>query len=55
VLEAAKSGVEIVACQNSMVAQKLTKDDMSNSIGYVPAGAVELMKRQYEGWAYLRP
>jgi uncharacterized protein len=53
--EAVKSGIVILACQNTMTAQKLTKDDMSASVGYVPAGVVELMKRQLEGWAYIRP
>jgi len=24
-------------------------------IGYVPAGAVEIMRRQQQGFAYLRP
>lgn len=52
---AAKSGVQIVACENTMTAQKLTKADMNPAIAYVPAGVVELMKRQNEGWAYIRP
>jgi len=38
-----------------MRAQKLTQADMLPRIGYVPAGVVELMKRQQQGWAYLRP
>ena len=29
--------------------------DMLPDIGYVPAGVVELMKKQKEGWAYIRP
>jgi hypothetical protein len=28
---------------------------MQASVGYVPAGVVELVKRQQEGWAYIRP
>jgi uncharacterized protein len=50
-----KAGVNIVACENTMTAQKLTKADMLPSAGYVPGGVVELMKRQKEGWAYIRP
>lgn len=53
--EATLAGVKIVACENTMNAQKLTKADMNPAIGYVPAGVVELMKRQGEGWAYIRP
>ncbi|MDE2417928.1 MAG: DsrE family protein [Burkholderiales bacterium] len=55
VTEATHSGVKIVACENTMKAQKLTKADMNPSVGYVPAGVVEIMKRQGEGWAYIRP
>lgn len=55
VMEAVQSGMKVVACENTMTAQKLTKADMNSSISYVPAGVVELMKRQFEGWAYIRP
>lgn len=55
VAEATQSGIQVVACQNTMTAQKLTKADMNPAISYVPAGVVELMKRQGEGWAYIKP
>jgi intracellular sulfur oxidation DsrE/DsrF family protein len=55
VLEATQAGVKVVACQTTMKALKLTKEDMNTATGYVPAGVVELMKRQGEGWAYIRP
>jgi uncharacterized protein len=53
--EATDSGVKIVACQNTMRNQKLTPADMSPVVGYVPAGVTELMFKQAEGWAYIRP
>jgi intracellular sulfur oxidation DsrE/DsrF family protein len=53
--EAVKSGVKIVACENTMKAQKLGKADMMSSIGYVPAGVIEIIKKQNEGYAYIRP
>ncbi len=53
--DAAANGSKIVACETTMHAQKLSKDDMLKSIGYVPGGVIELMKRQKEGWAYIRP
>jgi intracellular sulfur oxidation DsrE/DsrF family protein len=53
--EAGKAGVKIVACENTMHGQKLTHADMLDGIGYVPAGVVELMQRQQQGWAYIRP
>ena len=53
--EATLSGVKVVACENTMHAQKLTKADMTSGISYVPAGVVEIMKRQQQGWSYIRP
>lgn len=55
VAAALKAGVKVVACENTMHAQKLTYDDMLPSIGYVPAGVVELMTKQREGYAYIKP
>jgi intracellular sulfur oxidation DsrE/DsrF family protein len=53
--KAIAEGVKIVACQNTMKARKLTQTDMLTSIAYVPAGVVEIMRKQQQGWAYLRP
>jgi intracellular sulfur oxidation DsrE/DsrF family protein len=53
--EALASGVKVVACENTMRGQKLERADMLSAIGYVPAGVVEIMQRQQQGWAYLRP
>ncbi len=55
VTAALKSGVKVVACENTMKAQKLTYADMLPDIGYVPAGVVELMQKQQQGYAYIRP
>jgi intracellular sulfur oxidation DsrE/DsrF family protein len=53
--EAVLAGVKVVACENTMKGQKLERKDMLPGIGYVPAGVVELVRKQQEGWAYLRP
>ena len=53
--EALASGVHVEACENTMRGQKLAKTDMLNGIDYVPAGVVEIMQKQQQGWAYLRP
>ena len=53
--EAMGAGVKVVACENTMKGQKLTKDDMLGNIGYVKAGVVELMQKQEAGYAYIRP
>lgn len=49
------NGVKVVACENTMAGMHLQKSDMLPDIGYVPAGVVELMKKQQQGWAYVRP
>lgn len=55
IADAMASGVRVEACENTMRGQKLAKSDMLNGIGYVPAGVVEIMQKQQQGWAYLRP
>ncbi len=55
VCEATDSGVKVVACGNTMRAQKLTKEDMNSKIGYAQAGVVEIMERQMQGYTYVRP
>jgi intracellular sulfur oxidation DsrE/DsrF family protein len=53
--EALEEGVKIVACENTMKAQNISRDTMLPNIGYVEAGIVELIKLQQAGWAYVRP
>ena len=55
IAEALKSGIRVVACENTMHGQKLTRADMLPDIGYVRAGVVELIEKQKEGYAYIRP
>lgn len=55
VAEALGTGVRVVACENTMTNTKLTKADMLPNIGYVKAGVVELMEKQRQGYAYIRP
>mgnify|MGYP000262281419 CR=1 FL=1 len=52
---AQEDGVKVVACENTMHKQKLTRDDMLPNLGYVKAGVVELMSKQAEGYSYIRP
>lgn len=49
------SGVKVVACENTMKANKLVAADMLPDIGYVHSGVVELMQKQQQGYAYIRP
>lgn len=52
---ALQEGVKVVACENTMRKQKLTQGDMLPNLGYAKAGVVELMSKQAEGYAYIRP
>jgi uncharacterized protein len=53
--QALDNNVGLVACENTMRNTKVTKNDMYGGIQYVEAGVVHIMKRQREGWAYVRP
>ena len=53
--DAVAAGVSVVACENTMKAQKLGRDDMNRKVDFVAAGVVELMRRQQQGYAYVRP
>ena len=53
--QALDDNVGLIACENTMFNTKTTKADMYSGISYVTAGVTHLMKRQREGWAYIRP
>lgn len=55
ILDAGTTGVKVIACENTMKAQKLGRDDMLAGIEYVPSGVVQIMERQQQGWGYIRP
>ncbi|MBK9955091.1 MAG: DsrE family protein [Rhodocyclaceae bacterium] len=55
VQDALAAGAEFVACGNSMKAQKIDRTDLIDGVGVVTAGYVEIMRRQQQGWSYLRP
>lgn len=55
IIDAMAQGVKVMACENTMTNQKIKREDMLDKIGYVKAGVVELMQKQREGWAYIRP
>jgi hypothetical protein len=53
--DALGQGVKIVACENTMTNTKTKRADMLPNISYVKAGVVELIEKQQQGWAYIRP
>lgn len=50
-----EKGVIIAACNNTMNKLKLTKEDMCPFVTVVPAGVLELAKKQQEGFSYIKP
>ena len=50
-----KEGVKFVACNNALMAYKMEKDDLIPFVDIVPAGIVELVKKQSEGYIYIKP
>jgi len=54
IAEALNSGVQVNACQHTMHGMTFTPADMLPDIGYVPSGVVEVMRKQQQGWAYIR-
>lgn len=53
--ETMAAGVKVAVCENTMKARKLKHEDMNAKASFVPAGVVELMEKQKEGWAYIKP
>jgi intracellular sulfur oxidation DsrE/DsrF family protein len=47
--------VGLIACENTMQNTKVTREQTYDGIAYVQAGVTHIMKRQQEGWAYIRP
>lgn len=48
-------GVKFVACNNALMNFDIKKDDLISFIEIVPAGVVELVKKQSEGYIYIKP
>ncbi len=47
--------IGLIACENTMTNTKVSRTEMYAGISYVKAGVTHIMKRQQEGWAYIRP
>lgn len=51
----ANRSVEFIACNNALRANHIDKDSLLKFVGIVPAGVLELIEKQNEGYAYIRP
>lgn len=50
-----KAGVRFSACENTMREKGIDKDDLLPGIVTVPSGAVEVIRKQQEGYGYFKP
>lgn len=48
-------GVALLACRNSMVAAGISSEDLTPGVAVIPSGISRLVRRQHDGWAYVRP
>lgn len=53
--EAVQAGIAVLACENTMRGMKLTRAQLHPLSSAVPSGAAHLIRRQTEGFAYIRP
>lgn len=53
--EAIRSGIRLIACENTMHGIGLTSADMLPKLHYTRSGVVYLMRKQEHGYAYVKP
>jgi uncharacterized protein len=54
-LSTSKLEVQFIACRNSLVGNKIDEKLLPSFVKVVPAGVTELIKKQSEGYAYIKP
>ena len=47
-------GVVFVACENTLTAKNISKDDVLDVAGFVPMGIGEVVLKQEKGWSYIK-
>ena len=47
-------GINFVVCENTLRERKVTKEEIIQEAGFVKAGIIEIVKKQEEGWSYIR-
>jgi len=51
----AAKGVRLLACEKAMKRYEVERPMLLARVTTIPAGVVQLVKRQHEGWAYVKP
>jgi intracellular sulfur oxidation DsrE/DsrF family protein len=52
--EYSEKGVQFYACEFAMKERKVTKENILPTAGFVKSGVVEIVKKQAEGWIYIK-
>ena len=50
-----KTGVRFAACENTMRDKAITKESLLPGVVTVPSGAVEVVRKQQDGYGYFKP
>lgn len=48
-------GVIMVMCENTLKEKKISKSELFDFVNYTPSANGEIILRQYEGWAVVKP
>jgi intracellular sulfur oxidation DsrE/DsrF family protein len=51
----ANNNVVFVACNNALVGLAIEREELFDFIAVVPAGVVELVEKQQQGYSYIKP
>lgn len=49
-----KEGIKFLGCENTMKRKKIKSDELYDFTRTVPAGLAEIIRKQKEGWAYIK-
>ncbi|GAB4309618.1 MAG: DsrE family protein [Methanobacteriaceae archaeon] len=50
-----KTGINFTACKNTTRAMNIQKKDLLEGVEIVSSGVGELVRKQSQGWIYIRP
>ncbi|WP_010251096.1 DsrE family protein [Myroides injenensis] len=49
-----QKGIKFFACQNTMNARMIDKNDIIEEVSFVESGLVDIIEKQENGWAYIK-
>lgn len=54
IMSFSEKGVLFYACEFSMKERKVEADKIIKTVGFVPAGIIEVVSKQEQGWSYIK-